>query len=67
MLAVGEETGRLTEILKKMSAFYAREIDNSVRSLVSIIEPIIMIVMGVAVGVIVSAIILPMYKLASQF
>lgn len=67
MLAVGEETGRLREILAKLTSFYGREIDNSVTNLVSIIEPLIMIVIGAAVGLIVSAIILPMYQLASQF
>lgn len=67
MLSVGEETGKLTDILKKLNSFYTREIENGVANLVSVIEPIIMIVIGVAVGGIVSAIIMPMYKLASQF
>ncbi|MEK7606961.1 MAG: type II secretion system F family protein [Patescibacteria group bacterium] len=67
MLSVGEETGRLKEILGKLTLFYAREVDNSVGNLVAVIEPLIMIVIGAAVGVIVSAIILPMYQLASQF
>ncbi|MDP3244915.1 MAG: type II secretion system F family protein [bacterium] len=67
MLSVGEETGRLTDILKKLSSFYTREIENGVANLVSVIEPLIMIIIGVAVGVIVSAIIMPMYKLAEQF
>lgn len=67
MLSVGEETGRLREILSRLTAFYSREIDNGVTNLVSIIEPIIIVVIGVGVGVIVSAIIMPMYKLAGQF
>lgn len=67
MLSVGEETGRLKEILSKLTAFYGREIDNSVANLVAVIEPLIMVVIGAAVGVMVSAIILPMYQLASQF
>jgi type IV pilus assembly protein PilC len=67
MLSVGEETGQLTEVLKKLTAFYTREIDNSLTNLVSIIEPLIIIIIGVGVGLIVSAIILPVYKLASQF
>lgn len=67
MLNTGEETGRLTEILQKLTSFYTRAIENSVRNLVAIVEPLIMIIIGVAVGIIVSAIILPMYRLASQF
>lgn len=67
MISVGEETGRLYEVLEKLTEFYARELQNSVANLVSAIEPLIMLVMGGAVGVMVSAIILPMYKLATQF
>ena len=66
MLQTGEQTGKLAEILTKLSLFYDREIDNGVRSLVSLIEPLIMVVMGVAVGIVVVAIILPMYNLAGQ-
>jgi type IV pilus assembly protein PilC len=67
MISVGEETGRLSEVLEKLTDFYSRELENSVANLVSAIEPLIMLVMGGAVGVMVSAIILPMYKLATQF
>ena len=67
MLAVGEKTGRIDEILKKIADFYQREIENMVANLTSLIEPLIMIVIGLAVGVMVSAIILPMYQLANQF
>jgi type II secretory pathway component PulF len=67
MLAVGEKTGRIDEILKKVADFYQREIENMVANLTSLIEPIIMIIIGVAVGLMVSAIMLPMYQLANQF
>jgi type IV pilus assembly protein PilC len=66
MLAVGEETGRLDDILKRLTDFYGREIDNLVRNLVALIEPIVMILMGLAVGVMVAAIILPMYTLSTS-
>ncbi|HTM68428.1 MAG TPA: type II secretion system F family protein [Candidatus Binatia bacterium] len=66
MMAVGEETGRLGEVLERLTGFYSRELSNSVSNLVSAIEPLIMLVMGGAVGIMVSAIILPMYNLASQ-
>ena len=67
MLTVGEETGRLGNVLEKLTDFYSRELDNSVTSLVSAIEPIIMMVMGLAVGIMVAAIMLPMYQMATAF
>lgn len=66
MMSVGEETGRLGEVLERLTGFYSRELSNSVTNLVSAIEPLIMLVMGGAVGIMVAAIILPMYNLASQ-
>ncbi len=62
MLVVGEKTGRLEEILNRLGDFYSREAENMVRSLVTLIEPMIMILLGVAVGLMVSAIILPIYQ-----
>jgi len=67
MIGVGEQTGKLELVLEKLSDFYSREIDNMVTNLVSLIEPLIMVVLGVAVGLMVAAIILPMYNLASSF
>jgi type II secretory pathway component PulF len=67
MMSVGEKTGKLDKVLEKMTSFYAREIDNTVTNLVSLIEPLIMVVLGVAVGFMVSAIIMPMYNMASGF
>ncbi|MBD3251697.1 hypothetical protein GF380_04575 [Candidatus Uhrbacteria bacterium] len=65
MIAVGEETGRLQEVLNRVADFYKREVDNMVANLVTLIEPIVMILLGVAVGVMVSAILLPMYNLSN--
>ncbi len=67
MISVGEQAGKLELVLEKLSNFYTREIDNLVANLVSLIEPLIMVVLGLAVGVMVAAIILPMYNLASSF
>jgi len=67
MMSIGEKTGKLDVILEKISDFYAREINNIVNNLMTLMEPLIMIIMGVAVGIMVAAIILPMYNLASQF
>ncbi|MBI2984288.1 MAG: type II secretion system F family protein [Candidatus Kerfeldbacteria bacterium] len=64
MMIVGEQTGKLDLILDKLSAFYAKELENLVANLVSIIEPLILVIMGVAVAVIVMAILLPLYNLS---
>ncbi len=66
MLNLGEKTGRIDDILEKLSNFYDREVNNMVANLVTLLEPLIMMLMGIAVGVLVSAIILPMYNLASS-
>jgi len=66
MLNLGERTGRIDEILDKLADFYTREVNNMVINLSTLIEPIIMIVMGVAVGFLVAAVILPMYNLAAS-
>lgn len=67
LMVIGEQTGKLDDILLKLSNFYAREVENLVRNMVTIMEPLIMVLMGVAVGILVAAIILPMYNLATKF
>lgn len=67
MMGVGEKTGKLDVVLEKITEFYTREINNVITNLMTLMEPIIMIMMGVAVGIMVAAIILPMYNMASQF
>ncbi len=66
MLNLGERTGRLDEILEKLTDFYSREIKNMLDNLSSLLEPMILMAMGIAVGLLVSAIILPMYDLAGS-
>ncbi|MEK7158397.1 MAG: type II secretion system F family protein [Patescibacteria group bacterium] len=65
MMSVGEQTGKLDQILQSLADFYARELDNSVRNLVTLIEPLIMVVLGIAVGILVAGILLPMYNLST--
>ena len=67
MLSIGEKTGKMDVILERITNFYGREISNMVANLMALMEPLIMVVMGVAVGVMVAAVILPMYNLASNF
>ncbi|MGH3022593.1 MAG: type II secretion system F family protein [Gaiellaceae bacterium] len=63
MVRVGEETGELEKMLSKIADFYEDEVDSAIANLTSIIEPLMMIAVGVVVGVIIIAMYLPMFKL----
>ena len=65
MIAVGEQTGRLDEMLSKVADFYEEQVDAAVAGLTSALEPIIICVLGVIVGSIVLAIFLPIFKMAT--
>lgn len=67
MLGIGEQTGKIDVILARITEFYTREIENMVRNLTTIMEPLIILIMGVGVGIMVAAVILPMYSLATSF
>lgn len=67
MVAVGEETGKMDEVLTKISHIFEVESDEKVKGLTSAIEPIVMVVLGLGVGFLVIAVILPIYNLTSQF
>ncbi|MDZ7798024.1 MAG: type II secretion system F family protein [Patescibacteria group bacterium] len=64
MMAIGEQTGKMDLILDKISGFYARELENTVNNLVSLIQPFILVIMGIGVAVMVMSILLPMYNLS---
>ncbi|MFA4871801.1 MAG: type II secretion system F family protein [Patescibacteria group bacterium] len=66
MISVGEETGKLDEVLERLTDFYSREINSSVNNLSTLIEPIIMVILGVVVGFFIAAIITPMWQLSSS-
>lgn len=65
MISVGEQTGRLDEMLGKVATFYEEQVDAAVAGLTSAIEPIIIVVLGVVVGSIVMAIFLPIFKMST--
>ena len=67
MVAVGEETGKMDEVLTKISHIFEMESDEKVKGLTAAIEPIVMVVLGIGVGFLVIAVILPIYNLTSQF
>lgn len=66
MIAVGEETGSLDTILKKVADFYDGEIENITRNLTTLLEPLIMIVIGLMVGYVIVAIITPIYSMTNM-
>jgi type IV pilus assembly protein PilC len=66
MVSVGEETGKLDDMLLRMSDFYDQEVDTTVDSILSMIEPAIMAVLGVVVGYFVIAMYLPMFSMGSM-
>lgn len=66
MIRVGEETGELGNIMKTMSKFYQREVINAVDTLVGLIEPIMIVALGVGVGVLLASVLMPIYNLASS-
>jgi type IV pilus assembly protein PilC len=65
MVKIGEETGELDKMLGKIADFYEDEVDTSIQSLTSIIEPVMMIGVGLMVGTIVISMYLPMFKMLS--
>lgn len=67
MIIVGEETGKLDEVLTKLSRYFEAESEQMVKALTTAIEPLIMIILGIGVGFLIIAVILPIYNLTTQF
>jgi type IV pilus assembly protein PilC len=65
MIAVGEESGSLDTMSGKVASFYEEDVDNAVDSMSSLLEPLIMAILGVLVGSLVIAMYLPIFKLGS--
>lgn len=66
MSKVGEETGKLGDILKTLSLFYQREVNNSVDNLISLIEPAMIVLLGLGVGVLLASVLMPIYSLTGS-
>jgi len=64
MIKVGEETGSLATILKTLAKFYKREVDDAVDTLVGLIEPIMIVALGLGVGVLLASVLIPIYNVA---
>lgn len=67
MIRVGEETGKMDEVLGRLSIYFEGESENLIRNLTTALEPVILVILGVGVGVLVLSIILPIYNLTAQF
>ncbi len=65
MIQTGEETGHLPEVMKRIADYYERELSRQLVTLSKVVEPLMLLVMGVVVGYLVSALIFPIFKLAS--
>jgi type II secretory pathway component PulF len=65
MVAAGEESGRLGEVLEEVADFYQRVLRDAIKTMTSMIEPVLIVVMGGMVGFIAMAIILPIFKMSS--
>jgi type IV pilus assembly protein PilC len=63
--AIGEESGSVDEMLAKIADFYEQEVDNAVDALSSLLEPIIMAILGILVGGLVIAMYLPIFKMGA--
>ena len=66
MIKVGEETGSLGQILKTLADFYEKEVDGAVDTLVVLIEPVMIVVLGLGVGVLLVSVLMPIYNLAGS-
>jgi type IV pilus assembly protein PilC len=66
MIRIGEQSGAMDAMLEKVSSFYENEVDDEVKNLSTSIEPLLMVVMGVTVGLVIAAILLPVYSLVGS-
>ena len=67
MLAVGEETGKVAEMLKQIAEFYEEDVAEKTKDLSTIIEPVLMLLIGTVVGIFAVSMIAPIYSLSSAF
>ncbi len=67
MMKVGEETGKLGFVLETLSRFYRREVNDAVDTLVGLIEPALIVVLGIGVGILLTSVLVPIYNIASGF
>lgn len=67
MIAVGEVSGQVDELMQKVADFYSDEVDQTAANLAEIIQPVLIVILGVFIGVFVAAVLMPIYNLAQVF
>ncbi len=67
MSSVGEETGKMDDVLSKVAHFFEIEVEQQVKNLTTALEPIIMVILGIMVGLLMISIILPIYSITAAF
>lgn len=65
MAKVGEETGNLSDIMKTLATFYMREVNNAVDTLIGLIEPAMIVLLGLGVGVLLASVLMPIYNMTA--
>ncbi len=66
MLRIGEQSGALEDMLEKTAEYYEKEVDNQIKTISTIIEPLLMVILGVVAFIVVAAVLLPIYGLAGN-
>ncbi len=66
MVRIGEETGKLGEVLKSVTDFYDQEIDKTSRNITTMIEPVLIVLLGIGVAILVFAVLMPIYNIAGK-
>jgi type IV pilus assembly protein PilC len=66
MIKIGEQSGSLQDMLGKVADYYEKEVDNQIKAISTLVEPILMVVIGIVALIIVAAVLLPIYSLAGK-
>jgi type IV pilus assembly protein PilC len=66
MLRIGEQSGSMEQMLNKVADYYEKEVDEEIKNISTIIEPVMMVVLGIVAFIIVAAVLLPVYSLAGN-
>jgi len=67
MIVIGENSGKLDELLDKISSFYNEEVQNAINNAVELIQPILIVFLGVFIGLFIASVLIPIYNLAQVF
>jgi len=67
MIAIGEKTGRIDQLLARAAKFYAKEVEQSLSNITELLQPILIVILGIFVGLLIGSVILPIYQIAQTF